>query len=107
MRALRGEGFDVCAVAEGDAGIPDRAVIASAAREPRILITEDKEFDWLVYSSGAASAGVMLIRFPTSARAQLVAAVLLLVHEHPDRLVGAFAVVQPGQIRIERLPALE
>jgi hypothetical protein len=68
-------------------------------------MTEDKDFGWLVYSSGLASDGVILIRYPTSIRASLSSTVLSLIEEHGERLRGAFVVVQPGHIRIERLPA--
>ena len=46
-------------------------MIEQAYRETRILLTEDKDFGWHVFASHAASAGVILIRFPSQARSSL------------------------------------
>jgi hypothetical protein len=48
------------------------------------------------------TAGVIFIRFPSSARAQLPRVIVDLVGQMGDELAGAFAVVQPGRIRIAR-----
>ncbi len=83
----------------------DAELIAQAARERRVLITEDKDFGWLVYVSHADSAGVILIRFPGNARRALAPAVIQLVQEHGESLIRAFVVMQPGVIRISRRPS--
>lgn len=74
------------------------------AHEQRILITEDRDFGWLVFVSRADSAGVMLLRFPGSARKALAEVVLRTVQEHGDRLNGSFVVLQPGYVRLSRRP---
>lgn len=102
VRALRTAGFDVEAVSETNARCNDAEIIHQASNQNRILLTEDKDFGWLVYVAGVRSAGVILIRFPAHARQQLAAAILRLVDQHADKLRGAFAVVQPGQIRLSR-----
>ena len=104
VRALRAEGHDVFAASETTRRSDDRELIAQSARENRILITEDKDFGWLVFVSHADSAGVILIRFPGNARATLVQTVNQLVREQGEQLPGAFVVVQPGHIRISRKP---
>ena len=85
-------------------GAPDREVIARALAEGRILLTEDKDFGWLVYVSAERSAGVVLIRFPVSARSALARATVSLVAEQGQSLEGSFVVLQPGLIRISRPP---
>src|SRR3954447_26612989 len=82
----------------------DDLVIEQARREQRILLTEDKDFGWLVYVRAAASIGVILIRFPASARVGLGAAISQLVRDHAGQIDGAFTVVEPGRVRISRLP---
>ena len=84
----------------------DRELIEQAHRESRILLTEDKDFGWLVYVSHADSAGVVLIRFPGNARRRLAEAIGQLVREEETRLANAFVVVQPGQLRISRPPCV-
>jgi hypothetical protein len=71
-----------------------------ALAESRILLTEDKDFGWLVFAAGVDSPGVILIRFPASARVLLAPAVVKLVREHASQLVGAFVVLRPGIARI-------
>lgn len=73
-----------------------------AYQENRILLTEDKDFGWLVFASHSVSAGVILIRFPGNARSALAQSVMQLVQKYGTELVNAFVVVQPGQVRFSR-----
>jgi predicted nuclease of predicted toxin-antitoxin system len=107
VRALRAEGYDVLAVSEVMRRFDDRELIDQAGRERRILLTEDKDFGWLVFVSHVDSAGVILIHFPGNARQALVQTVRQLVREQGKRLLDAFVVVQPGHIRISRKPGAE
>ena len=102
VRALRAAGYDVAAVGEGASRSDDPEVIARAHHEQRILLTEDKDFGWLVFVSHANADGVILMRFPGNARRSLVQAVMHLVEERGRELVGCFVVVQPGCVRISR-----
>jgi predicted nuclease of predicted toxin-antitoxin system len=104
VRALRAAGHDVTAVADAAPGANDSAVIAMALREKRIFITEDADFGQLVYAAGNATSGVVLLRFPSTARAALPAMVLDLVVQHADKLGNRFIVLQPGRIRLGRAP---
>jgi len=105
VRALRAAGYDVAAVSEMRRRSVDDEVIAQASHEGRILLTEDKDFGWLVFVSQADSAGVILVRFPGNARRTLARTVLQVVREQGDRLLGAFAVIEPGYIRISHKPS--
>src|ERR1039457_143470 len=80
VRALRGEGHDVLAVSEFQQRSVDKEVVELALAESRILLTEDKDFGWLAFVAHAESPGVILIRFPASARALLPPAVLKRSH---------------------------
>ena len=100
VRALRAEGYDVLAVSEIMHRSDDRELIEMASREKRILLTEDKDFGWLVFVTHARSAGVILIRFPGNARQTLIRTIRQLVREQGEELRGAFVVVQPGHVRI-------
>ena len=104
VRALRAEGYDVLAVSEVSRRSDDRQVIEQVYSEKRVLLTEDKDFGWLVFAGHAESAGVILIRFPGHARQTLVQVVSQLVREQGEQLLGTFVVVQPGHIRISRRP---
>ncbi|MBE2234601.1 MAG: DUF5615 family PIN-like protein [Anaerolinea sp.] len=104
VRALRADGFDVYAVSENMRRSDDRLLIERAERENRILLTEDKDFGWLVFASTARSAGVILIRFPGHTRLTLVNMVRRVVREHAGQLSDSFVVIQPGAVRITRKP---
>ncbi|NTU64456.1 MAG: DUF5615 family PIN-like protein [Chloroflexi bacterium] len=104
VRALRAASFDVFAVSEVAVRSIDRDLIEQANREHRILITEDKDFGWLVFASHVDSPGVILIRFPGNLRRTLAPAIVQLVQDQGDNLRGSFVVVQPGRIRINHKP---
>lgn len=104
VRALRSAGYDVTAICESAPQTQDPDVIALAARERRVLLTEDKDFGQLVYAELRDSSGVILIRFPASEREALPGAMLETVKELGDRLAGIFVVLTPRRIRIGRDP---
>ena len=88
VRALRSDGHDVVAVSEFQQRSVDAEVIELALAENRVLITEDKDFGWLVFAARKDSPGVILIRFPASARRSLGPAVLKFVREYGSPLTG-------------------
>jgi len=100
VRALREAGFDVVPVGDVAPGAEDQWVTDLAVREDRILITEDRDFGQLVYAEGRASGGVLLLRFPATARAAMARSVVEMVKQHGSRFAGRFVVLQPGRIRI-------
>jgi len=100
VSALRAAGHDVIAVAEAHRGSEDDLVLTLAVERDRILITEDKDFGRLVYTSPARPLGVLLIRFPGNARAMLSSAIVELVSRFGEKLAGKFVTVQPGRVRI-------
>jgi len=100
VRALRTHGHDVLAVSEFQQRSVDQDVMRLALAENRILLTEDKDFGWLVFAGRMDSPGVILSRFPACSRRLLAEAVLKLVTEHGSLLAGAFVVLQPEAARI-------
>jgi predicted nuclease of predicted toxin-antitoxin system len=75
-----------------------------AVREARIFVTEDRDFGQLVYAAAKSTCGVILLRFPSKARANLPAIVVKLVAEHGSKLAERFVVLQPGRIRFVVIP---
>lgn len=100
VQALRAAGHDVVAVAELARGAEDSAIVELARSEGRILLTEDKDFGQLVFAAAHRTAGVILLRWPVTARSALGSALIELVAKHRDSLLGSFAVVEPGRVRI-------
>jgi predicted nuclease of predicted toxin-antitoxin system len=102
VRALNAAGHDVSTVSDLAPAAEDHVVAALAEAESRILLTEDKDFGQLAYATGLSTSGVVLIRYPAHARSTLGAAIVAVVAEFSDRLIGAFVVVEPGRARLGR-----
>jgi predicted nuclease of predicted toxin-antitoxin system len=102
VRALREAGFEVVAVCEIMSRSSDRDVIKLSHAENRVLLTEDKDFGWLVFVSHADSAGVVLIRFPGNARSTLPDTMVWLAEKHASELQNGFVVIEPNQVRFSR-----
>lgn len=85
----------------------DSELMDQAHDEARVLLTEDKDFGWLAYVARARSAGVVLVRFPASARKRLAADIIQLVEQRGAELPGSFVVLTPGSARISRVPEEE
>jgi predicted nuclease of predicted toxin-antitoxin system len=104
VRALRDAGHDVTAVIEVTPGTDDAVVIDMAVREQRIFLTEDADFGQLVYAAAKPTFGVILLRFPTTWRADLPEFVVGTVAKHGKRLAERFVALQPGRIRFGGSP---
>jgi predicted nuclease of predicted toxin-antitoxin system len=104
VRVLRATGHDVLAVSEFQQRSLDNELIETAFNEDRVLLTEDKDFGWLVFVAHAKSAGVVLIRFPAGVRQTLAADVTRLLAHHGAEVKNSFVVLRPGSVRISRSP---
>ena len=100
VRALRSAGHDVVAVSEFQQRSIDQELMEMAHTQGRILLTEDKDFGCLAFAMQVNNPGVILLRFPATARATLAASITRLVSELGPRLTGAFVVLRPGAVRI-------
>ena len=103
-RALKAAGHDVLAVSYVAPQADDDQIAERARREKRILLTEDKDFGRLVYAAARKTAGVIFARYPASVRKSLPAAVIDLVRQQGEALIGCFVVLEPGRVRIRRQP---
>ena len=103
MEALRAQHHDVIDVAEIARGATDRKVIKLAQSDERILLTEDKDFGQLYFAGSEGKAGVIFIRFPSTARAAALGqASVNCVKERGEDVLAAFTVIEPGRFRIRR-----
>jgi len=100
IRALRSVGYSVKAIAEISPSLRDEAVLELAVAEKRLLITEDKDFGEWVFAHQHVMAGVLIIRYPSSTRSSMGAAVIDLIGGHAPELDGSFTVLEPGRARI-------
>ncbi len=99
---LRSEGHDVLAVAETMPQASDRDVLSRAVSEGRILVTNDKDFGELVFRSGLAHLGVLLLRLRDESPAGRVSVVKAILAHHADKLAGQFVVATENNVRVRR-----
>ena len=103
---LRSLGYDVLAVAETMPQAEDVDILSQASSQSRVLITNDKDFGDLVFRSGQAHHGVILLRLHhDESAANRVRMVTLVMDQYADRLPDHFIVVSESGIRIR--PARE
>lgn len=101
VRALRAAGHDVTAIAEIEPALDDDAVFARAVAEQRIVLSEDKDFGRFS-AADPVLPGVVLLRFEARARTLIAEAAVELFELQADRLIGRFAVLEPGRVRFHR-----
>lgn len=102
VERLRFDGHVVVYVAELRPGISDDEVLEQSNSVGAPLITCDKDFGELVYRHGRANSGVILLRLAGLTNDRKAEIVSNAIATHASELVGAFAVVSSGQIRIRR-----
>lgn len=103
IEGLRAAGFDVTAIGLTNPGASDSDVLATARRDGRILITEDRDFGELVVRQRLEVQGVVLLeldRLSNVAEADRVAAV---VSRNVEKLSGNLLVIEPARARIRPL----
>jgi predicted nuclease of predicted toxin-antitoxin system len=100
---LRADGHDVVYVAETAAGLSDADVITLASREARVLLTEDKDFDDLVFRRERAVPGVVLMRLAPENLAQKAVRLAAVIERYGEGLFGRYVVIEEGRFRSRRL----
>lgn len=100
VERLRLAEHSVVYVMELERGISDDEVLALAIREEALLITADKDFGELLYRQGRAARGIVLLRLAGLSEEAKADVVATAVSEHLDELPQAFAVIEPGYVRI-------
>jgi len=100
VSALRSDGHDIQWMAEELEGSTDDVVLDAAARDARILITEDKDFGELVFRQRLHHRGVVLVRVDGIANERKGWIVAQAIGKYHTRLAGAFTVIQHATIRI-------
>ena len=93
-------GYDVHAVRDIDPSAKDVDILKIAASEKRMIITMDKDFGELVYHSGAAHSGVLILRIEEADGKRKAEIVKRILQDHADKMANRFCVYQDGRLRI-------
>jgi predicted nuclease of predicted toxin-antitoxin system len=97
---LRQAGHDGAVVRDQDPRMKDTDIFDWAVREQRLVVTMDKDFGELVYLSGQAHAGVLLLRLQHADGATKAQIVDSIFSQFGNQLPGHFSVYQDGNLRI-------
>lgn len=100
MAALRRSGHDVLYAAEALRSLTDREVLVVAARDGRIIVTDDKDFGDLVMNRAHGASGVILFRIDQRRSAVRCARLVNIVNEFGSILYSSFVVVRERSFRI-------
>ena len=79
----------------------DSEILHLAVAESRMVITMDKDFGELVYNSGKAHSGVLILRLEDANGDQKVEIVKKILNEFGDKIQNKFCVFQYGRLRIK------
>ena len=104
VEALQQQGDDVVWIRTDAPGSSDRAILARAQAENRIIITFDKDFGELAFRFGLpATSGIILFRISPASPTRITEIVLAVLATRND-WAGNFVVVESDRIRIRPLP---
>jgi predicted nuclease of predicted toxin-antitoxin system len=102
---LRGRGHDVLSILEAHRSAKDGFVLALAAREGRILLTEDNDYGEMIFRGGVPNpAGMILLRMLDATAAERVSRLEAGLAEAEERVLGHHIVIGPSRTRIRKLP---
>jgi predicted nuclease of predicted toxin-antitoxin system len=103
--ALRKLQFDVAWGCEFGAGLTDEARLAWATENNRVVVSEDTDFDALVFGRGLPAFGIVRYWLPEllgPERSKFVVATIL---AQAATLVGNHLLIEHSRVRLRQLPA--
>lgn len=103
LKYLRDKGFDVKSVSEFLPSRDDIFLIKTAYNEKRILITNDKDFGYLIFKTELPSPGTILFRFNNENPTEKIKALETILSIPEDKIVNHFIVASENKIRIRPL----
>jgi predicted nuclease of predicted toxin-antitoxin system len=102
--ALRSRGHDVLQAADQHGLCSDDEILALAAHEERILVTEDRDFSDLIYLQGRTPPpAILYLRTGPAHQPKMVERVMLVLAN--SLIEGHMVVVEQANIRLRPFPA--
>ncbi|MBF0344428.1 MAG: DUF5615 family PIN-like protein [Nitrospirae bacterium] len=98
---LKKEGFYVKAIRYINPCLNDVEILRIAVSEELMLITMDKDFGELVYNSGKAHTGVLILRLDNATGNEKVEVVKEIISKYADKIKDKFCVFQGGRLRLK------
>ena len=103
IKYLRDKGFDAKSVSELLPSRDDAHLIKTAYNEKRILVTNDKDFGYLIFKMELPPPATILFRFSSEIPAEKIKALDTILRMPEDKIVNHFVVASENKIRIRSL----
>jgi predicted nuclease of predicted toxin-antitoxin system len=97
---LTNNGYDATLITAINPSMSDSDILAIAENESRMVITMDKDFGDLVYHSGKAHKGVLLLRLEDATGDEKATTMQFIMQNFKDQIEGKFCVFKNGRLRI-------
>ncbi len=97
---LTDNGFDATLITAINPSMSDVDILLIAENEARMVITMDKDFGDLVYHSGKAHKGVLLLRLEDASGEEKAITMQFIMENFKDQIEGKFCVFKNGRLRI-------
>ncbi|MDY0082472.1 MAG: DUF5615 family PIN-like protein [Ignavibacteriaceae bacterium] len=100
---LRKQGYDTKSVREFFPSRNDSFILEKAYQEKRIIITNDKDFGYLIFKSNLPAVALILLRFNDETPALKINAIKAILNLPEKKLLNHFIVASENKIRIRTL----
>jgi len=98
---LKQMGFDAVSVIESMQGAEDLTIVRKAMEEKRIIITNDKDFGWLV--TLYKSPGIILLRLKEDSVENRIRIIKHILEKYGDVVFGNIIIATEKRVRVRRL----
>jgi len=100
IKYLKSKGYDIIVATSGEfKGREDRFLLEYAFREDRVIITNDKDFGYLVYRQNLPTRGIILFRFIQELPSLKIAALETILSRGASKILNHFIVANEDKIR--------
>ncbi len=103
VKYLRDQGFDTKYVSELFPSRDDIFILEKAYHENRIIITNDKDFGYLIFKSNLSASAIILLRFDDESPEIKIAAIKTILNLPEGKVLNHFIVASEDKIRIRPL----
>lgn len=100
IKYLREQGYDVKSVSELFPSRDDISIIQIAYQEERILVTNDKDFGYLIFKANFPPPSIILFRFNEEIPSEKIIAIKTILNLPPEKIINHFIVASENKIRI-------
>lgn len=103
VKYLREQGFDVKFVSEIFPSKDDVFLMRNAYEEKRVIITNDKDFGYLIFKSNLPALAIILLRFDDESPMLKIEAIKTILNLPEEKVFDHFIVASENKIRIRPL----